>query len=251
MGAGAAASARAWLRRWQWDEVNIHTGIMLDWDDVQAVATRLAPVPDGSNHGLDGMEGLLGAYREQGATHLSMPELTLNRLLQAGRLSLTQGPAPDRVYMRARDAALADLVTAELQARLPHLQPSRSRAKHPLISFKGDLPTVAEVGLGFDPAQADLARRAGLGPVARPVGYSWVQPAMIDRTLNQAAVLDLDRAKGDITGLRYGEITDHDSDIAGDGEIVTGAGVDSEAAVCAGNSPGNGQGDCGRDASRT
>jgi hypothetical protein len=158
---------------------------MLDWDDVQAVATRTVPPPAGPNS----VEGLLKAYREQGATHLSIPELTLHRLLQAGQLSLTQGTKTDRVYLRASDAVLADLVSSELQARLPYLQTNLSRAENPLMSFKGDLPTVAEVGLGFDPAHADLARRAGLSLVARPVGYSWVQPDMIDRTLDQAAAL--------------------------------------------------------------
>ena len=34
-----------------------------------------------------------------------------------------------------------------------------------------------------------LAAEAGLGLTVRPIGYSWVQPEMIDRTLDQAAAL--------------------------------------------------------------
>ncbi|MBI1881904.1 MAG: hypothetical protein HYR94_27330, partial [Chloroflexi bacterium] len=78
---------------------------------------------------------------------------------------------------------------AELQARLPHLKPLRSGAKTPIVSFLGDLPSVAEIGLGFDPSHASLAHQSGLSPVARSIGYSWVQPEMIERTLEQAAAL--------------------------------------------------------------
>ena len=189
MTAGAAASANALLERWQWDEVNVHTAIMLDWDDVQAVATRLVTNSAKSPSMQDRVESLLGQYKDRGATHLSLPELTLNRLLLTGELSVTQGSDPDRVYVRARDAAIGNLVATELKARLPQLQVKVSRAKSPLISFSGDLPAVAGVGLGFNPAHADLAQRAGLTPVARPIGYDWVQPEMIDRTLDQAAAL--------------------------------------------------------------
>jgi hypothetical protein len=131
----------------------------------------------------------LGRYKEKGATHLSLPELTLKRLIDRGELSVTQGPDSGRVYLRARTPVIAQLVTTELQARLPRTGATSSQARNPLISFSGDLPAVAEVGLGFDPAHAGLAREVGLAPVARPIGYSWVQPGMIDRTLDQAAAL--------------------------------------------------------------
>lgn len=178
--AGAIGAAKAVFSRWQWDEVNVHAAIMLDWDDVEAVATRTAGV---------GVGALLCRYRESGATHLSIPELTLNRLLQNGTLAVVAGADAGRVYLQAGNAAIAGLVVAELQARLPHIQAAHTRAKKPVISFAGNLPAVAEVGLGFNPAHADLARQAGLQPVARPLGYSWVQPEMIERTLGQAAAL--------------------------------------------------------------
>jgi hypothetical protein len=113
--------------------------------------------------------------------------LTLNRLLSKGQLSVTQGHSTSRVYLQVQSAALAALVATELEARLPHVDVKRSRGN--IISFSGDLPSVAEIGLGFDPAHAKLAQQADLSPVARPIGYSWVQPEMIERTLGQAARL--------------------------------------------------------------
>lgn len=184
--AGAVTSVRNILQRYQWEEHNVLAGIVLDWDDVQAVATR---APGLGAEGDDPVEALLRRYQAAGATHLSIPELSLARLLACGNLSVDQGAEAGTVYLRAKDAALADLIVTELQARLPQLQVKCSRAKHPLISFKGDLPTVAEIGLGFNPAHAALAHRVDLAPVARPIGYSWVQPEMIERTLAQAADL--------------------------------------------------------------
>jgi hypothetical protein len=176
---GAVASVKALFERWQWEENNVLASILLDWDDVQAVATRA---------GVE-VEALLREYAANGATYLSIPELSLKRLLEKGELSVAQGADPAKVYLRPQSPDLAEWVTTELQSRLPHLSVSRSKAKNPLISFKGDLPTVAEVGLGFFPAQAELARRVGLAPLPRPIGFDWMQPAMIERSLTQAAAL--------------------------------------------------------------
>jgi hypothetical protein len=173
------------LTRWQWDEVNIHTGIMIDWDDLQAVATRAVEAGEQPAS----VEALLGRFKERGATHLALSELSLDRLLEKGEVSVTQGSDSGRVYLQAKNSSLADRLVTELQARLPQIQVEMARGSNPIISFSGHLPTVAEVGLGFDPAQAELAYQVGLAPVARPIGYSWVRPLMIERTLNQAAAL--------------------------------------------------------------
>lgn len=183
MTAGAVVASASLLKRRQWEQSNIYAAIMLDWDDVQAVATRAGGGPPDD----ESVASLLRHYREHGATHLSIPELSIDRLLTKGQLSVTQGSSTHRLYLQAQSAALADWVAAELQSRLPHLDARRGKGN--IISFNGDLPSVGEVGLGFDPAHAELARQARLEPVARPIGYSWVQPAMIDRTFDQAAAL--------------------------------------------------------------
>jgi len=181
MTAGALAAARSLGRRRAWEAANTRAAILLDWDDVQAVAAR-ALSPEGRS-----VPELLRRYRRAGATHLSLPELSLNRLLAHGQLSVIQGPRTDRIYVQAQSAALADLLARELQARLPLIDARRGKSN--TLSFAAALPAVAEVGLGFDPAHAELARQAGLAPLARPIGYSWVQPEMIERTLAQAAEL--------------------------------------------------------------
>ncbi|MDX1523764.1 MAG: DUF5693 family protein, partial [Anaerolineae bacterium] len=184
MTAGAAASVSALFQRWQWEENNVLAAIMLDWDDVHAVATRAV----GDNQPGDVLN-LLKEYQAEGATHLSIPELTLARLLARGELSPSQGADAQKVYLKAQTTGIAELVTSELQARLPHLGATRTKAKNPTISFRGDLPSVAEVGLGFDPAHIALAQAAELAPVPRPIGYSWMQAEAIQRTLEQAAAL--------------------------------------------------------------
>ncbi len=184
MTAGTIISSRAHLRRIQAEESNIHAAIMLDWGDVQAVATRANLPPEANS-----VAGLLALYKENGATHLSLPELTLQRLLEKGELWPVSGPDPQRIYLQARQPDLFNRITVELSTRLPHLQVKQSDSPAPAVSFLGDLPSVAEVGLGFDPAHAALARQAGLFLVPRPIGYSWVQPEMIERTLAQAAEL--------------------------------------------------------------
>jgi hypothetical protein len=181
MVAGAVASSGAIWDRQRWEGVNTRIGVMLDWDDVQAVVTRALSKETPAH--------VLRHFREHGVTHLSIPELTLKRLLERGQLSLASGASPERVYLRAQSRQLAELLRTELRARLPHLEVRASQAQNPLISLVGDLPAVAEVGLGFDPEHFALAQEAGLAPVARPIGYSWVQPEMIERTLNQAAEL--------------------------------------------------------------
>jgi hypothetical protein len=182
---GAVAAAQSIGKRRRWEQTNVKAAVMLDWDDVQAVTTRALT---GSSKMQDIRE-LLERFKENGATHLSLPELTIDRLLGRGQLNVVQGASTRRIYLQAKSAALADLVTGELQARLPQLEAGRTKGRGPVISMIGDLPAIAEVGLGFDPAHAELAQSSGLAPVARPIGYSWVQPEMIDRTLNQAAKL--------------------------------------------------------------
>ncbi|MBK9054988.1 MAG: hypothetical protein IPL78_30030 [Chloroflexi bacterium] len=182
--AGAAAASRVLLRRQQWEQQHNRVALCVDFDDAAAAAIRAALSFDEMLHKL----------AENGATHVSLPEWTLARLLHTGELT-SQAPARPRTtaprvghwnYVHGHP----ELVTAlaqELQIRLPYTQ-AEVISQHTLV-FAGDLPTIGELGLGFDPALAERIRARGLGLVPRPVSYAWPEKALLERTLAQAAQL--------------------------------------------------------------
>src|SRR5690348_14170030 len=84
--AGAAAAARTLRRRQRWEQSNQRAYIVLDYDDALSVSTRA---------GLT-LGKFLREAHQHGATHLALPELTLNRLLAKGRLVVTVPITPLR-----------------------------------------------------------------------------------------------------------------------------------------------------------
>src|SRR5690606_7568187 len=125
---------------------------------------------------------------------LSLPELTLNRLRQTGQLT-PQAPARPRTdlprvghwnYLHGPENLVRHLAT-ELRERLPYTQ-ATSHDAHTLV-FAGDLPTVGEIGLGYDVALAQNIQANGLALLPRPVSYAWPEKALLERTLGQTAVL--------------------------------------------------------------
>jgi hypothetical protein len=129
--------------------------------------------------------------------------LTLDRLLRERRISVAHRlPAP-----RAEDAAERPTILAasepellaylaeEFGARLPSAcarlieQQSATPNPQPLLSLTGHLPTLAEMGLGFEARAAADILQAGLGVVPRPVSFSWPEDVLVERTLAQAAGL--------------------------------------------------------------
>jgi len=194
---GAAASVKTLQRRRQWERSNQRTYIVLDYDDALSVSVR-AGVP---------LSEFLRAAQQHGATHLSLPELTLDRLLREGRLAptipehpLTEPPPVGHwVYLTSTETELLDHLARELRARLPASQaqllpPSSSHRPpssvlRPVLAFSGHLPTLAEMGLGFETKIAADVTLSGLGLVPRPVSYSWPEPHLVERTLAQVAGL--------------------------------------------------------------
>ena len=186
---GAAASVRTLRRRHQWEQSNRRAYIVLDHDDALAVSTR-AGMP---------LAEFLQAAQQHGATHVSLPELTLNRLLRAGRVvpvAPAGVPAPASgartFYLASTEPELLAQLAEELEARLPaagaHLLPSKKTAPATL-AVTGDLATLAELGLGFESGVAAEALNAGLGVVPRPVSFAWPEDRLVERTLAQAAGL--------------------------------------------------------------
>src|SRR5450759_1963038 len=115
--AGAAASIRTLRRRHAWERSNQRAYIVLDFDDALSVSTR-AGVP---------LAEFLHEAHHHGATHLALPELTLNRLIAKGRLVPTVPAVPLRLalgsaawtYLASADAELVAELARELVARVP------------------------------------------------------------------------------------------------------------------------------------
>jgi hypothetical protein len=179
---GALATGRLLARRHRWEQQHNQVAICVDYDDGAAAAIR-AGLP---------LDTLLERIAAHGATHLSLPELTLNRLRWLGQLA-PQAPAitlpePPAVghwnYLHGRPE-LVRYLAGELGQRLPYTQ-AQVVAGHTL-AFAGDLPTIGEIGLGFDGESGGRIRQAGLEPVPRPVSYAWPEKALLERTLAQAA----------------------------------------------------------------
>ncbi|MFQ5400685.1 MAG: DUF5693 family protein [Anaerolineae bacterium] len=179
---GAAAAASVLARRHEWEKGHNRIAICVDFDDAQAAAIRA---------GLPFTE-MLAKLAQAGATHVSLPEWTLDRLRQQGQLT-PQAPArplskPPRVghwnYLHG-EAGLVARLADELQERLPATE--AAVLNQTTLAFAGELSTIGEIGLGFDADMAALIRRHGLGVVPRPVSYAWPDPRLLARTLAQAA----------------------------------------------------------------
>ncbi len=180
--AGSAAAWRVLSRRRAWEAQNNRVAICVDFDDAQAAAIRA---------GLPFAE-MVARLAPNGATHLSLPEWTLNRLIAQGQLTpmapqrpyADPPPAGHWNYLRG-DAALVAQLAAEMQTRLPFTQ--TAVLDETTLAFAGDIPTIGELGLGFDRETADLIRQNGLAVAPRPVSYAWPDPDLLRRTLAQAA----------------------------------------------------------------
>jgi len=216
--AGAAASTRTLRRRHNWERSNRRAYIVLDYDDALSVSTR-AGLP---------LAEFLHEAQHHGATHLALPELTLNRLLAKGRLApvvpaspLPAEPGAHRwVYLASTEAGLVAGLAHELSARAPgSAAQTLTDSAVPTLAFMGDLPTLAEMGLGFETEAAAEAVMAGLGVVPRPVSFAWPTDDLVDRTLSQAAAL---ASAGGDAGL-----------VAFDGDLILGHEMHLETTVAA------------------
>ncbi|HLF01022.1 MAG TPA: DUF5693 family protein [Anaerolineales bacterium] len=180
---GSVAATRVLHRRHQWEASHNRVAICVDFDDAYSAGVR-AGMP---------FEDLLHELAHHGATHLSLPELTLKRLIRTGQLA-PQSPAappvdPPRVghwNFLSGPATLVNMLAAELRARLPYTE-ARVLSDCSL-AFAGELGTIGEIGLGFDALMAERIKAQGLGVVPRPVSYAWPDDDLIHLTLAQAAV---------------------------------------------------------------
>ncbi len=182
--AGGLSAARVLARRRAWEREHNRVAICVDFDDAYAAAIR-AGLP---------FDDLLHELTHHGATHVSLPELTLDRLVRSGQLA-PRAPghlraAPPRVghwnYLHGPSELVARLA-AELSTRLPYTEAQTIDGD--TLAFAGGLPMIGEIGLGFDTPAAERISAHGLGAVPRPASYAWPEKALIERTLAQAASL--------------------------------------------------------------
>ncbi len=182
--AGGLAAGRVLARRQRWEDSNSRVAICVDYDDACAAAIR-AGMP---------FDDLLRELSQHGATHVSLPELTLDRLARTGQLlpHAPSQPLPARPrvghwnYLHG-DRDLVAQLAGELSNRLPYTEAGLVAGG--TLAFAGDLPTIGEIGLGFDRCTAEVIAAQGLSIVPRPVSYAWPEKALLDRTLAQAATL--------------------------------------------------------------
>lgn len=185
LAAGSQASLRTLTRRRRWETENKRVQIVVDYDDVCAVSIRAGI----------GRGELLVELREHGATGVSLPELSLARLMRAGRLVSIVPQTPRRVpaplgewmYLSCAETGMAEYCVQELNVRLPQAQAAREPTDPRAFAYAGDLETVGEMGLGFESARADEIHTAGLSVVPRPISYAWADEPLIARTIAQAA----------------------------------------------------------------
>jgi hypothetical protein len=178
------ASARILRQRQNWERFNNHVAICVDFDDAYAASIR-AGVP---------FHELLDQMAQHGATHVSLPELTLNRLMASGQFSPRAPSSPRNIpprighwnYLYGPTDMVAHLAS-ELVVRLPYTE-AKALSGGTLV-FAGSLSTIGEIGLGFDTVAAERITSHGLGVIPRPVSYAWPEKSLLDRSLNQAAAL--------------------------------------------------------------
>ena len=116
---GSSASVRVLQRRHEWEQLNNRVAICVDYDDAYSAAIRAAM----------SFDDLLHEASHHGATHVSLPELTLNRLRTLGRLTPQVPSSPIQSSPRVGhwnylqgDPLLVKQLVPELLARVPYTQ---------------------------------------------------------------------------------------------------------------------------------
>lgn len=181
---GGLAAARVLTRRQRWERTHNRVAICVDYEDARAAALRAGQQFEDFVHDLG----------HHGATHIALPELTLNRLKTSGVLTpqaparplTTTPPVGHWNYLHGVPEVVVYL-SVELATRLPYTQ--AQLIGDTTLAFAGDLNTLGEIGLGFDMIEAHRILSQGLHIIPRPVSYAWPEKCLLERTLMQAAKL--------------------------------------------------------------
>ncbi len=179
--AGSLAATKFLQKRMEWEPTHNTVAICVDYDDIVDAALRA---------GIS-FQALLQMLTNNGASHVSLPERTLGRLLTNKALfpivveQSTDGASGIGALqgLQGDPALIADLAI-ELQARLPYTQ---AKADGSTLTFVGNLTTIADIGLGFDTQTAQIMQTVGLQIVPIVSAYDWPEAALIERSIAQAA----------------------------------------------------------------
>ncbi|MGB1251860.1 MAG: DUF5693 family protein [Candidatus Promineifilaceae bacterium] len=191
---GTIASVGVLQRRHRWEMNNRRVAICVDYDDIDTAAIRAGIAFD----------DLIVRLVNNGATHISLPERTIGRMMAQGILT-PQAPATPCTdapqvghwnYLYGGSAEFVARTVDDINYRLPHL--TARVVDETTIAFGGSIPAVANLPLSFDEAHARHIQSLGLAVVPRPISYDWPDPGLIDHTLHSAGhVADLVAFDGD------------------------------------------------------
>jgi hypothetical protein len=178
--AAVIAAIYAAALRWRVEMPNRSAALILDWQEVQALAAAEGvPLPDA-----------LQRLRTAGATTVAVSEQHLSDLIAAGQVTVLpmaaagfdEEPPGGGVVLSAWDAATAQRLRDELSAKLPPgaLSPPPGAEVPPLLVPCRASPAYLEtMGLGWADEAPSLIREAGMGVAVRLVNYPGAQKSAI------------------------------------------------------------------------
>ncbi len=178
---GTVASTKVLQKRHAQEKRNKKVGICVDFDDVTVAALRAGITFD----------DLAKQLVAKGATHISLPEMTLNGLIQRGVLRpmvpadrLAEAPPLGQWIYLHGTAQFIPIIESALNWRLPQLK--GQQLDDNTLVFAGSLLAHGDLGLGFDEAFGKHLQSLGLAVVPRPASYDWPDPELIDHGLHSA-----------------------------------------------------------------
>jgi hypothetical protein len=215
------AAIYAATMRWRVEMPNRTTALILDWDEVQALAAAQGmPAPD-----------LLQRMRSAGATGVAFSEDHLSDLVAAGQVTvqpmsaagLEQAPGAEGVVLSVYDRATAERLRAYLTAKLPAgaLEPAAEGQASPLlIPCRASAAYLETLGLGWPDDVPSIAAAAGLTIAVRMDNYPGVSSKAIDFMGGQAS-----GAAADLVIFSADQVLGHPDLIADTAQMLRLAGL--------------------------
>ncbi len=178
----AGLGAAGWIgyQRIMVERANATVGVAVDYNDIVRASALTGITP------LDALE----RFKDAGASHVAITELTLGELVETSRLFAAASPDVF-LWGEQMSPAARKRIRNQLQAALPRLEPARSherKTEAKAYDYYTHLlrvtPGLSDVGVGYDEA-AEIAQAAGLKTLARPCAR-FATEASIDAAIDAA-----------------------------------------------------------------